>query len=475
MERYIDRLVANAKVSEYPVRMVSEKKEILDPQNPCVVCSVTLGKELHAGHMFLISVAEQIRNATDSNLPIILVNNNTGPRAAAALINISESKQISLNEAATLMDSGYLSVEEIVTAYRGRDEKSQNVVPAMEILSKSGLDIFAAVARETGEIMDQAGFDTQIVSESELVKYTSEEIENFNPNWTGTGFIPYQNGKRLVILQKDGNLTATGTMFSSIKGLSGKLNADAMLVVDSMGDSADASFVFSETSGASGIQIAGAGVGFEGYVASGSRGEAMTIKEIAESFYASRPDGNLRNASLYLTLSRPVSIPADKPNLLESFYDFYDNSSMIDLLITCNDEYEKNKTDVFENLTALYQKIAGSSSATSTDAIKLLQFLPQRAQSVFQKNVNRDLSASGKIDIVLKDTLSRYLQEFGYADGKNKLYENSFRKLAIRKNYYFNYLNGLLKTVKNIDSITEDDFTVISQMMETCMKRSGLL
>src|SRR5258708_5555507 len=108
MERYINKLKQLGQPENSKIKVGKEKKEKIETQNPIILCSVTMGKELHAGHLFLLTIGEQMRSALGSKNPITLINNNTGPRAAGALCNVAQDQNISLEEAASLMNEGIL-------------------------------------------------------------------------------------------------------------------------------------------------------------------------------------------------------------------------------------------------------------------------------------------------------------------------------------------------------------------------------
>ncbi|KKT64605.1 MAG: hypothetical protein UW58_C0039G0004 [Candidatus Collierbacteria bacterium GW2011_GWC2_44_30] len=84
MEKYIEKLKLSAKPAELSELTVNKENETLQTENPLVVCCITLGKEPHLGHLFLLSIAEQTKSALGGDLPVVLINNNTGPRSGRA-------------------------------------------------------------------------------------------------------------------------------------------------------------------------------------------------------------------------------------------------------------------------------------------------------------------------------------------------------------------------------------------------------
>lgn len=76
MERFIDRLAPIEKKELKPKIDISDSKEEVSSNNSAVVVSVTLGKELHAGHLFLLSIADQTASSIVAKNPLTLINNN---------------------------------------------------------------------------------------------------------------------------------------------------------------------------------------------------------------------------------------------------------------------------------------------------------------------------------------------------------------------------------------------------------------
>lgn len=477
MERYIDKL----KRASVPDTVVAsgepKKKERIEAQNPCVVCSVTMGKELHTGHLFLITVAEQMRNALKSPHPLILINNNTGPRAAGALCEISSREYISLQESAYLMDKGSIETQDIVEAYRSRSQDPSRIREAMLVISSGGYDIFSRISQETESLLTNLGINIQILSESQLLQQGLLKTTQLAPEWTDSGFTPFRKDRRLVILQKGGALTASGTLFTAIASVSDRIQADLVLAVDSMPDSADATFVYSSTSNTgNGFQLPGAGIGFGGRLASGTKGESLTIKELSDKFSSERPSESLVEAAIFLTLTMPVSISgSEQPSLTNSFYDFMDNNAVVGALISCSDRLVRFRNRLDREIEGLLAKVGLESETSNKPAKSLLQFLPQRSRSLLRGDIEGVLATSKKINIVNKaDQIEVYSQTLGYTDTKINPYLSGKRKLGIRRNYYFDFLNSLLRTIKGIDSLKRDECAVIIQMIQFCRERLGI-
>lgn len=452
----------------------SSEKENIKAVNPCVACCITMGKEPHAGHMFLIAIAEQIKTGSGSKLPIAIINNNTGPRVAGAVMQIAESMGISTKEAIDKMDSGNYDLKTLVSAYRSRKTEDDMAEQVMDELSKSGKDVFSVIAKETSVILRKSGFETEILSESSLNKVAADQILDKNPTWNGSGFVPYLDNKRVIILQKSGNLTSSGSLLTSISAIADISKSDLMLLVDGMPDVGNVAYVLTKTSNSVGLQVPGAGISFNGRIASGTKGEALSIKDISNRFYELRPDGNLKKATVFLTLTRPISFPTSNLNLAELIYDFKDNESLIRLLTKCEDERMDLLRRIESGLDQLKMKISEKTTSNDRATAKIIVYLGNRLTSLKQDDIQRVLAESKRIDeIVNPDDLLKFISDMGY-DSSEGLYRSKRRSLGIRRNFYFNYLLNLMKTVSTLNQVSQSDLNIIIQSTKICLERLGI-
>ncbi len=475
MERFLDKLKLTQDIGfKVPERSNRIELEIERP-GVAVVSSVTMGKQPHAGHLFLLSICDQMKSGLGSELPVTVVNNNTGPRPAGAVVAFSEKSGLPINVAAAVMSAGRLAPSETVQMYRGRSTDPEKLAVAMAELASSHLDVFASVVSETETVLAMAGFETRIVSESTLLAESLDRLTALSPAWAGSGFLPFVSEGRLSVLQKLGQLTATGALTGSLLGLGIESKTNLMVAVDSMPDTNDAAFVFSAATTGECVKVPGAGVGFGGKIASGTTGEAVTIKDLTEQFLAERPGRSLRQAAVFLTLTRPLSLPSsDNPNLADSFYDFKDNEALIDTLLACDEEVAKFDAQVANQLKGLEQKIGQASVTTLVPAKKMLEFLPQRAAGLINTDAKQVLGASKKFSVVPKLSESGLTAKMGYSPAESNPYTTSERKLVIRGNYFFGQLNNLLETCRYVESLTAPQFETIESMVKFCLTRLGL-
>jgi len=474
MERFIEKLKRN-KTADAVEQVKLIEKEKTKATNPCIACCITMGKEPHAGHMFLLAIAEQVRSASTSKLPIVVINNNTGPRAAAAVVAMSESKGLPIDEVINKMDIGEFDTREVVRAYRSRRDEGGKTELVAKMLVEGGRDVFSVIASETETVLKRSGFEAEILSESALNKIAVDQVLNKNSEWSGSGFVPYTDNKRLVILQRSGNLTASGSMLTSLSAISKITDADLVLVVDSMPDIGDVAYVMNKSSSTGGLQVPGAGVGFDGRIASGTKGEALSIKDISSRFYLTRPKGNLKKAVVFLTMTMPLSFPVDSLNIADSFYDFKDNDSLLESLTRCNDEVLEYKQVIAIKLNQLITKTSDNSFSKDSGTGKFLTYLPQRLKSLIDLDPEKFVSESKKVDMIsVGDRTKLAMRELGYKPDCDSPYDNNERLLGVRRNSYFSSLNGLLKAIDKIDMISPNDLGIINKMVELCLERIGI-
>lgn len=445
MENFIQKLKQKNDQLELVEDNKKTEKERMVAQNPLVVCCVTMGKELHVGHLFLITIAEQMKSGLAGDLPVILVNNNTGPRSAGALARFSENNKISLEAAAKTMNSGRLEVSSVVSAYKNRVEEPNLIGYANEILESGEFDIFSAVAKDAENTLGESGYYVEVVSGALLLRESREKVKSINSTWSGSGFLPVVADRRVVLIEKAGNLTATGALLSSTVALAEMRSSDLVVIVDSQPDASDAAFVQSKISrGQLGVQVMGAGVGIDGEIASGTKGEALTINEVAKEFYRVRPTGNLKTATTFFTLTRPLFIPRGSSELKDSFYNFDNNNQIVADLVNCCDELDIFNRRIVSDMERLSLKVSDTSACSEVGANRFLEFLQAKSSTLLAGEKERVLSESRKT------------------------------VLGVRQNYYFNQLKMILKNIEGISSLTEDEFLTIGKMLQFCLERTGI-
>jgi len=445
MESYIDKLKKNIIETQNLELFDSAEKEKYAVNNPCVICCVTMGKEPHIGHLFLMTIAEQMRVGLESQSQLILINNNTGPRSAGALIKVATDYNLSLEEAVNVMDNKQLSVAQVVTSYRARIDEKKAIEKASGLLLESGRDIFSVISDETEKVLNKSGYEVLVLSESELLKRSSERIDSLNLDWRGTGFSPIVVDKRVILLEKSGTLTATGALLSSASTVVEMFNSDLVVIVDSSMDVGDVTFVQSKAiPGVYGAQVMGSGVGFDGKIASGTKGEATTIKEISEQFYEIRPHGDLKKATIFFTLTNPLYFPGGSKSLKDSFYNFRNNSHILEEIVSSSDRLLVFNEEILSSMDNLSRRISSKSLGGNESVNKFLEYLGQKSAVLLAGEKMRVMSESKKV-----------------VNG-------------VRQNYYFNQLNTILKNIEGVRSLTEEQFLTIGKMLQFCLERLGI-
>lgn len=460
--------------------MIEAEKNI----KPVVLTSVTLGKELHAGHMLLLSTADLLRRGLGVEEPVVLVNNNTGPRAAGALLSLAEEVNLATEDMARLLSRGLIVPNKIIEAYRGRIEEEERLFEVMDLLDMGDHDIFKIMADSTEDKLKKVGFDVSVIPESGNLKENQEVVDLVNPLWGDSGFMFYGE-KGIRILRRGGQLTASGKCLVSLASLGKQVverdEIPLVIFVDSAPDTADAVVSYSSLEGlGQAMQLPGAGIGFEGKIASGSKGEALTQDEIFDLFLNRCPRSSLSQALRHMVLTRPVSVPFSKtPNLADGIFDFKDNDAFLEALAECSVEANHICFEGEELISELKDLVGEETKANEAKTDRWLSFLPQRTKSFMEVPPDRVIESMKNVDRVLKDraeielAVSRQGYKEEELERRVSRYLNGPEGLVLRDNYYL----GILRSIKNIKgkilSLTEDDFGLLELTIRQSIRRLG--
>lgn len=445
---------------------------------PIIVSYVTLGKELHAGHILLMATADLLRKGLGEEGPIFLVNNNTGPRASGALVAAAQKLDLDLEETAQNLTQAVLPVEEVINAYRNRIEQGEVFERGIQLLDQGHYDIFAAVSKKIQSKLDEIGFEAKIMPESQFILSSQDIIEQVNPVWRNTGFM-FSTAKGVKILKKGGQLTATGKSLVSLLGLSQLLvekGEKAMpIFIDASTDALDSVSVFSALLDfGQAALLPGAGISFNGEIASGTQGEALTLTELVRAFQIKCPEGSLVVALRHMILSMPVvRIYGD----VLSLYDFKDNNSVVNTLVDCYKRSQEFKQEMIDLTESLKGKI-GNSQVSNKDINKWLQFLPQRTKAILNTKTENVLGFMSNFSPLRdSDVIKQVVERQGYsgkeASMKTSEYRNGQKGLFYRDNYYLSIIRKILSEQEQVVSLTDEDFAMLNATIQFCMGRLG--
>lgn len=445
---------------------------------PLITVGVTLGKELHAGHLLLLGVADLMRFNTGSSEPLALFNNNTGPRAAGALVQIARRNKFTLEESAARLSSGDFELEEIVLAYRSRSTTGTKLDDAITLLDTGEFDIFSAMSDRMTTVLSDAGLKTSILPESAALANQDRLLRGLSSEWYGSGF-GFSNTKGIKIIQKGGLLTATGKALVSLDALTERSanpsTLPTVVYIDGSADTHDAVAVFDESSTkARAMNIPGAAIGFKGKLASGTNGEALTVREAARLFNDARPNANLARALRHMILFVPVLMPTE--HLSESFYDFRDNQSFIHALTEMTSQIGEFEEQVDNTLVSIKSKVASKSVGADAKMDKWLEFLPHRTDAFERVNLDEVVRAATRSKFI-KGCITEYLTRMGYSEEESikleKTYQKRGSRLATRENYYLKALQGVLISRDRVRTYSTRDYEMIARTVYVCMERLG--
>lgn len=411
------------------------EKETNPQADADIVTSVTFGKELHAGHLLLLATADLARIGLGSFRPVSIINNNSGPRAAGALVKLSEELNLELEETAWVLSNKMISPEQIVVAYRCRIEQGEKTEQALRLLDQGCYDIFAGMAGIVDQKLKQAGFDIEIIPESDYFELSDQLVKKINPVWGGSGFCFLPSEKNLRLLQKGGQLTATGKGTLSLAGLTGifeKPEQEKLVVfVDGSGDTLDAVASYASlTEKNKAFQLPGTGVGFGGLIASGSKGEALTLTELLSEYENKNPVGSLARALKQLILTRPMVLPnVGNINLKTIIYDFKDNDSLIKTILSCDIEVGKFEQEMEAIREKLREKITSKTSVLDSKTETWIKFLPQKAEALLKTTPETFLGSMNRVKNIINspefNNFESIIKQFIKGEGASRfIYES---------------------------------------------------
>lgn len=460
--------------------------EVLEPQTkikPVVVTGVTLGKELHAGHMLLLATADLLRVGLGERDPVVLVNNNTGPRAAGTLISLSQEAGLPVGDTARLLDKGFIRPEVLIDAYRGRIEEEELVDQASSLLDEGEFDIFRAMTDRIEDRLKRLNFAVTITPESGKLLGNQCMVEAVNPLWSSTGFM-FNGNKGVRVLQQGGKLTATGKCFVSLASLAKEKVEEGkeplVVFVDSSPDTIDAVASYPGLDGlGKAMQLQGAGISFRGSIASGSKGEAFTLTQVIEEFHSKLPRGSLKLALRQLVLRRPALVTCAKSPTLGALFDFRDNESFIDDLVRAHGEAQEFDKEITSLINKFSNLVGDQTQAADPKLEKWLAFLPLKTQAILEVSAEKVVQTMRNIGKVLKNPqeITAAVSNQGYKEQEARDLVDRYREgpagLVTRDNFYLGVLQSIASVQDKIASLSLDDFEHLQNTINFCRERLG--
>lgn len=493
---------------------------------------VTLGKELHLGHLALLSSAELARLAVGGD-QVRLFSNDTGPRVAGMVATLALIRGETVSKVASRLRRGSIKQEEITQAYRSRLTDGSDFLQAMVEVGKGG-GILPVVEKACKDNLARLGFDSLVlVRESDYsLRLGKKVLRGLAGEWQNTGFSAARSSRGFAVLEKGGELSATGKVVAYLVDALDDL--DSLVVVDGEAHTFDAVDI-TNFKGMRTRMTAGVGVGINGKMGSGSGGELPRLSELIQGVQVP-----LKEILRFLTLTGYTTSRLN-PNSVAvgRFYDFASKEAIVPVL-----EQNYARFLVFKDrvLTALEKTKAASAIKTMVgkryvrrldelpnELWRLMEIKPAEFLDNFDKwsrlgespgfegEANK-LSMRAKKDMrewllrrVLEDGLkdnrevamylrkggvvhdvgrlpekvvnieSRYLQvvlDQGYererAIERVLQYQAGELMLFRRRNMYFEELMGLLKMVEEVEVWEAGDASLVREMVYICLERLGI-
>lgn len=298
----------------------SEKKFELERKgiegNVSFGLGITLGKPLHVGHLLNLGLGELGRTLADGE-QVRLFSNDTAPRVGLMLARLAEMRNEDVAIVADALRNGLVSVEEVVEAYRSREDLEDRGIEIEALLEvERGGGLLRVVEEETEELIRAAGFENAlIVRESEFVSVGDELVNAVAPSWNGMGFAVARTQRGVKVLKKNDKLTATAKVGAFLT--SACMELVGICLLDGEADSFEATDVM-QSFGMNVDQMSGVGASIMGKVGSGTNGTLPTMKELVERF-----GEETRELVIFINLVQPMT-SLEKPNgrVASTYFDF---------------------------------------------------------------------------------------------------------------------------------------------------------
>lgn len=315
-----------------------------------VVIGITTAKQIHVGHLFLYLIANSI--AKPFGTAVTIMANNTGPRVAQTVIALrdqllAQGIDITLEECQSILSK--MSLSDVEAVYRNRSsETSEEELEQVttDLLSCIDNPVLKTATEENLAALKSIGLNPNLVFDSDTDPLNSlqnsfENTTGYNPE-LGIGFSSLASGQSAVFMEK-GIPTATGIVLSNIiYAANNSEGINGVAYIDQGLSTVLGCKITDENLGIPAFQANGAAIGFGGEIASGTKGNSITISEfkfiidqIGNQLDIPVCDVNeiVLNA-LSFKLFDTVFISTKHPNdaSADTFYDFADKKSFCKFL-----------------------------------------------------------------------------------------------------------------------------------------------
>ncbi|MFH0873464.1 MAG: hypothetical protein V1846_01340 [Candidatus Komeilibacteria bacterium] len=319
-----------------------------------VTSAVTVCKQLHVGHLLNLTFADLVRTAVNAEA-LYLELNDTGDRIFGTVARLAEVRGVDINNAHHLILNDQVASIELEHAYRTRHTDGELFEQAATLIGRGSADLLAAVTQKIVSSLTMLGLeDIRPIQDSSCVLNVEDLVRSGQIHEDGCGFsfTRFQKASKnvLVVLEKGGILTATATRVAFVLEAQKTRPSQTPIFVDGDPTITRALDLVELTTSIRPIQIEGAGIGFGLKIASGTKGDSISVEDLGR-FYRKRfpesSDGDLLSTAKFFLLTRFATVPSHRrsPGTLAkaaplglSFYDYRDTDSFVSDFLKAKDE-----------------------------------------------------------------------------------------------------------------------------------------
>lgn len=288
--------------------------ELADSEDIVANLSITLGKRLHAGHLFMFVKAWSALRGSD-RASMCVEFNDTGPQIDAMLEVAASETGKSVEFVAAAISAGYYALKEVESWYgrRNKDPVGMYYVPRAEpLLSMS------TQAEEMHRLLQSTFPNIPMRTYTSSTTDYSHVLSHSDYSWRSTGF-EVMDGH---VLAKRGGTTALLARMGFLDRVARENPESKLVYIDSSPTIATATRLSERIIGYKPEIVKGAALGFDFDIHSGSSPrDDITIAQFLDWYHQEVNDDEEQLALdlEYMMTFMPLACPKDDP---EAFYNF---------------------------------------------------------------------------------------------------------------------------------------------------------
>lgn len=372
--------------------IVSKKPEHFNINDCFIGLGISIAKKPHLGHLLLAGLAETARRTSNIELPIVIEGNDIGPRIIKSIAYSSDELSKTPSEIINMVNDGVISVDDFEGYYKLRDLASKDkIIDTLEVFKTKKLNLYQQ-GNSTIEVFRKFFKNNlYLIHESSLDSEIAESLNIKEKGWNDSGFGFLRENKQIILLENNGIPTAPAIRAAFILKAKRMVNKSEVIYID-----ADPSIKQSlnilkrhqdETPG---VQFSGAGIGFNFELASGTKGDSISIESFLHIYESLFPQGDITTDIIYLVNTRYQLQRNDGTTL--SFLDYFNQNAFL----TDIQQIRQEKDNYLQEIQNLKQKITTLSSLDKTGFGKSTSYVARRA-SYLLKTVSVLADSDGDI------------------------------------------------------------------------------